>query len=402
MAFFKKSSGPAFYITKQDFDTISQKMKGVENLARFQPWQSRNVGQLSHRSLQTSSGCRAKNTSSSEDLKKRTQEGPDLGDFIAGVVPRDANWESYHGQLRLEKGQKGRLRLPPWLKTEIPIGKNFAKIKDDLRGLGLATVCEEARCPNIGECWGGESSTATIMLMGDTCTRGCRFCSVKTARAPAPLDPQEPIKTAEAVAKWGLDYIVITSVDRDDVADGGAAHIAQTVKAIKKLKPEQMVEVLTPDFSGQESCIDLVANCGLDVFAHNIETIERLTPFVRDPRAKYRQTLRVLERVKEVNPQMVTKTSIMLGLGEKDQEVEQTMKDLRQVGVDCLTLGQYMQPTKRHIKVVEYVTPEKYAHWEQRGNALGFSYTASGPLVRSSYKAGEFFIKNIVENRQKS
>ena len=249
-------------------------------------------------------------------LQEQLAEGPDLGDFIAGVIPRDTTWQTYEGQLKKEKGQKGRLRLPPWLKTNIPIGKNFAKIKEDVRGLGLATVCEEARCPNIGECWGGESSTATIMLMGDTCTRGCRFCSVKTARAPAPLDPNEPEKTAEAIAKWGLDYIVITSVDRDDVPDAGASHIAKTVRAIKRLKPSQMVEVLTPDFSGNNDCIDLVARSGLDVFAHNVETIERLTPFVRDPRAKYRQTLKVLERVKETVPSMVTKTSIMLGLGE--------------------------------------------------------------------------------------
>jgi len=330
------------------------------------------------------------------DLK----DGPDLSDFIAGVVPRNSTVHSYDGQLRLDKGQKGRLRLPPWLKTEIPVGKNFSKIKDDLRGLGLATVCEEARCPNIGECWGGESSTATIMLMGDTCTRGCRFCSVKTARKPPPLDPNEPEKTAAAIVKWGLDYIVITSVDRDDIPDGGAAHIAQTVRSIKQLKANQMVEVLTPDFGGNLDCVELVANAGLDVFAHNIETIERLTPFVRDPRAKYRQSLKVLEHVKKVQPDLVTKTSIMLGLGEKDEEVEQTMQDLRNVGVDCLTLGQYMQPTKRHLKVIEYVTPEKYAHWEKRGIELGFLYTASGPLVRSSYKAGEFFIKNIVETKR--
>jgi len=328
------------------------------------------------------------------------QDGPDLSDFIAGVVPRNSTVHSYDGQLRLDKGQKGRLRLPPWLKTEIPVGKNFSKIKDDLRGLGLATVCEEARCPNIGECWGGESSTATIMLMGDTCTRGCRFCSVKTARKPPPLDPNEPETTAAAIVKWGLDYIVITSVDRDDIPDGGAAHIAQTVRSIKQLKANQMVEVLTPDFGGNLDCVELVANAGLDVFAHNIETIERLTPFVRDPRAKYRQSLKVLEHVKKVQPDLVTKTSIMLGLGEKDEEVEQTMQDLRNVGVDCLTLGQYMQPTKRHLKVIEYVTPEKYAHWEKRGIELGFLYTASGPLVRSSYKAGEFFIKNIVETKR--
>ena len=183
----------------------------------------------------------------------------------------------------------------------------------------MATVCEEARCPNIGECWGGESSTATIMLMGDTCTRGCRFCSVKTARKPPPLDPNEPENTAVAIAKWGLDYIVITSVDRDDVSDGGAAHIAETVRSIKSLKPSQMVEVLAPDFGGNLDCVGLVAGAGLDVYAHNIETIERLSPFVRDPRAKYRQSLAVLKHVKKVQPELVTKTSIMLGLGKQRQ-----------------------------------------------------------------------------------
>ena len=266
--------------------------------------------------MHTASTKNCKASSDRDVLKARLSEGPELGDFIAGVVPRNSTWQTYEGQLKLAKGQGGRLRLPPWLKTEIPVGKNFSKIKSDVRGLGLATVCEEARCPNIGECWGGESSTATIMLMGDTCTRGCRFCSVKTSRAPPPLDPEEPEKTAIAIAKWGLDYIVLTSVDRDDLPDAGASHIAETVAAIKRLRPEQMVEVLTPDFAGNEECVDLVALSGLDVFAHNIETTERLTPFVRDPRAKYRQTLRVLERVKEVNPSMVTKTSIMLGLGE--------------------------------------------------------------------------------------
>ena len=251
---------------------------------------------------------------------------------------------------------------------------------------------------------GGESgtATATIMLMGDTCTRGCRFCSVKTSRAPPPLDPSEPENTAKAVSAWGLDYVVLTSVDRDDLLDSGAAHISETIKALKKHKPSLTVECLAPDFSGNEDCIELVAGkeTGLDVFAHNIETVERLTPFVRDPRAKYRQTLAVLEKAKFVRSDLVTKTSIMLGLGESNEEIEQTMKDLRHIGVDCLTLGQYMQPTKRHLRVVEYVSPEKFAHWEKRGNEMGFLYTASGPLVRSSYKAGEFFIKNIVEKRK--
>lgn len=336
-----------------------------------------------------------------DKLRAELDTGPDLGDFIGGVVPRNKEeWDEYSGKLKLDKGEK-RLRLPPWLKTEIPMGKNFSKLKKDLRGLKLATVCEEARCPNIGECWGGEkgTATATIMLMGDTCTRGCRFCSVKTARAPPPLDPAEPVNTAHAVAEWGLDYVVLTSVDRDDLPDAGAAHIAETIRELKIAKPELTVECLTPDFAGDLACVELVATSGLDVFAHNIETIERLTPFVRDPRAKYRQTLSVLKHAKDSKPNLVTKSSIMVGLGESDQEVEQTMKDLREVGVDCLTLGQYMQPTKRHLKVQEYVTPAKFAHWEEVGKELGFLYTASGPLVRSSYKAGEFFIKNIVEAR---
>jgi len=336
-----------------------------------------------------------------KEVRAQVADGPDLGDFIAGVVPRDQTYKEYEGKLKLGKGDK-RLRLPPWLKTEIPVGKNFSKLKKDLRGLKLATVCEEARCPNIGECWGGESgtATATIMLMGDTCTRGCRFCSVKTARAPPPLDPEEPHNTASAVVEWGLDYVVLTSVDRDDVEDAGSSHIAKTIQELKRQKPELMVECLAPDFGGNLSCVETVANSGLDVFAHNIETVERLTPFVRDPRAKYRQTLSVLAHVKQFKPSMVTKTSIMLGLGETDDEVRQTMLDLREVGVDCLTLGQYMQPTKRHLKVHEYVTPGKFAHWEEVGKDLGFLYTASGPLVRSSYKAGEFFIKNVVESRQ--
>jgi len=335
-----------------------------------------------------------------KELKAAMEDGPDLGDFIAGVVPREAEG-GYSGKLKLEKGDK-RLRLPPWLKTEIPMGKNFSKLKGDLRGLKLATVCEEARCPNIGECWGGEkgTATATIMLMGDTCTRGCRFCSVKTSRAPPPLDPMEPQNTADAVAAWGLDYVVLTSVDRDDLADGGAAHIAATVVALKETKPSLMVEVLSPDFSGSEEGVRAVASSGLDVFAHNIETVERLTPGVRDPRAKYRQTLEVLRKAKEAVPGLVTKTSIMLGLGETDDEVRTTMEELRGVGVDCLTLGQYMQPTKRHLKVKEYVTPTQFAAWEAVGKELGFLYTASGPLVRSSYKAGEFFIKNILEERR--
>jgi lipoic acid synthetase len=236
--------------------------------------------------------------------------------------------------------------------------------------------------------------------MGDTCTRGCRFCSVKTARVPPPLDPKEPVNTATAIASWGLDYIVLTSVDRDDLKDGGSAHIAETIREIKRQNPRIFVECLAPDFRGDRECIERIAMSGVDVYAHNIETVEKLTPYVRDRRAEYRQSLAALKLVKDINPGLITKSSIMLGLGETDAEVEQTMKDLKEAKVDCVTLGQYMQPTKRHLAVIEYVTPEKFKTWEEKGSELGFLYTASGPLVRSSYKAGEFFISSILKNRQ--
>ncbi|XP_046647644.1 lipoyl synthase, mitochondrial-like [Daphnia pulicaria] len=342
--------------------------------------------------------------SSTSKIKERLENGPDFSDFVQGKVSSDENWKDYAGKLVREKGDK-RLRLPPWLKTEIPVGKNFTKLKENLRGLNLHTVCEEARCPNIGECWGGgpdATATATIMLMGDTCTRGCRFCSVKTSKAPPPLDPNEPVNTAIAIAAWGLDYVVLTSVDRDDLPDQGSNHLSQTVSELKQRKPELLVECLTPDFRGDRDCVERIVRSGLDVFAHNIETVEELTWLVRDPRAKYQQSMDVLRYAKKVRPDVVTKSSIMLGLGETDDQVRKTLEDLRAANVDCVTLGQYMQPTKRHLKVTEYVTPEKFALWESVGKELGFLYTASGPLVRSSYKAGEFFIKNIIQNAKKS
>ncbi|CAB0028722.1 unnamed protein product [Trichogramma brassicae] len=331
-----------------------------------------------------------------DEFSKNLASGPQLEDFISGKSTE------YDGALKLEKGDKSRLRLPPWLKTQIPMGKNFSRIKSQLRNLGLSTVCEEARCPNIGECWGGGThgtATATIMLMGDTCTRGCRFCSVKTARAPPPLDPEEPKNTATAVTEWGLDYVVLTSVDRDDMPDGGASHIAATVKELKA-RSSILVECLVPDFQGNIECVKTIVASGLDVYAHNIETVERLTPFVRDRRARYQQSLKVLKAAKDANPDLITKSSIMLGLGETDEEVMQTMKDLRAAGVEAVTLGQYMQPTKRHLKVIEYVTPEKFKSWEKVGEELGFLYTASGPLVRSSYKAGEYFLTNILKEKK--
>ncbi|KAM7217337.1 hypothetical protein V8F06_007280 [Rhypophila decipiens] len=301
-------------------------------------------------------------------------------------------------------------RLPEWLKTPIPsagANPNFGKIKADLRGLNLHTVCEEARCPNIGECWGGSNkaaATATIMLMGDTCTRGCRFCSVKTSRAPPPLDPHEPENTAEALARWGLGYVVLTSVDRDDLADGGARHFAETIRRIKQKKPDLLVEALTGDFAGNLEHVKMVAESGLDVYAHNVETVEGLTPYVRDRRATFRQSLKVLEHVKAVKGKegIITKTSIMLGLGETEEELWETLRELRKVDVDVVTFGQYMRPTKRHLKVEKYVTPDEFDLWKQRALDMGFLYCASGPLVRSSYKAGEAFIENVLRKRAQS
>lgn len=337
------------------------------------------------------------------DRKKEVfdDDGPDLQDFISGELSEKSKWAEYRGNLKRQKGE--RLRLPPWLKTEIPIGKNYNRLKNTLRDLNLHTVCEEARCPNIGECWGGgeySTATATIMLMGDTCTRGCRFCSVKTARRPPPLDANEPYNTAKAIVAWGLDYVVLTSVDRDDLEDGGAEHFAKTVKHIKESEPKILVECLTPDFRGDLTAVEKIALSGLDVYAHNVETVRELQRFVRDPRANIDQSLSVLRHAKKVKPSVLTKTSIMLGLGETDEQIQNTLTELREAGVDCLTLGQYMQPTKRHLKVEEYVTPEKFAHWEKVGNEMGFLYTASGPLVRSSYKAGEFFLKNLLDKRK--
>ncbi|KAI1779077.1 Lipoyl synthase [Hypoxylon cercidicola] len=298
-------------------------------------------------------------------------------------------------------------RLPEWLKTPIPAGNaNYKKIKQDLRGLNLHTVCEEARCPNISECWGGSNknaATATIMLMGDTCTRGCRFCSVKTDRAPPPLDPHEPEHTAEALARWGLGYVVLTSVNRDDLADGGAHHFAETIRKIKAKKPSLLVEALTSDFYGNLDMVQVVAESGLDVYAHNVETVEAMTPYVRDRRATFRRSLQVLERAKKTRARdggsVITKTSLMLGLGEQEHELVDALKAIRGAGVDVVTFGQYMRPTKRHLQVEKYVSPEEFDMWKQRALDMGFLYVASGPLVRSSYKAGEAFIENVLRKR---
>eukprot|EP01004_Peranema_trichophorum_P005052 NODE_3930_length_1259_cov_47.803697_g3448_i0.p1 GENE.NODE_3930_length_1259_cov_47.803697_g3448_i0~~NODE_3930_length_1259_cov_47.803697_g3448_i0.p1 ORF type:complete len:346 (-),score=70.23 NODE_3930_length_1259_cov_47.803697_g3448_i0:221-1192(-) len=300
-------------------------------------------------------------------------------------------------------------RLPPWLKRELPGGEgqgNYIRIKKQLKGKKIATICQEGRCPNIGECWGGGSehtATATIMLLGDTCTRACRFCSVTTHPKPPDADPEEPLRVAESVAAWGVDYIVLTMVNRDDMEDGGARHVVDTVQNIKKVtKGKMLVECLVGDFDGKEGCVELVARSGLDVFAHNMETVERLTPRVRDRRAKYKQSLTVLERAKKEVPSLITKSSVMLGLGETEEDIQQVMRDLRSSGVDCLTFGQYLQADKSRMKVSRYVPPEEFDQWRIEGEKMGFLYVASGPFVRSSYKAGEYFLKNVIKAREKS
>lgn len=237
------------------------------------------------------------------------------------------------------------------------------------------------------------------MLMGDTCTRGCRFCSVKTSKTPPPLDPHEPEHTAEALSRWGLGYVVLTSVDRDDLLDGGARHFAETIAKIKQKAPTMLVEALTGDYAGDLDMVRMVAQSGLDVYAHNIETVEELTPMVRDRRAMFRQSLGVLEAAKKAKEGLITKTSMMLGLGETEEQIWNALKELRKIDVDVVTFGQYMRPTKRHMKVHEYVTPEAFELWRQRALDLGFLYCASGPLVRSSYKAGEAFIGNVIKKR---
>lgn len=294
--------------------------------------------------------------------------------------------------------KKPRVPKPEWLKVRAPTGDNYSRIKDLLGELKLATVCQEAKCPNIGECWSG--GTATFMLMGEVCTRGCRFCNIKTGNPKGAIDPFEPEKVAYSISQMNLKYVVITSVDRDDLPDQGADHFGRTVETIKKLDPKLIVEILTPDFRGERDCVNRVTDAKPDVFAHNVETVERLTPSVRDPRATYRQSLRVLEMVKERDPSRYTKSSIMLGLGEQDDEIRQTLVDLRASGCDVVTFGQYLQPTTRHLKVQEFIKPEQFKAWQSEAESMGFLYVASGPLVRSSYRAGEFFMEGVIERRR--
>ena len=286
---------------------------------------------------------------------------------------------------------------PPWLKVKAPGGERYTWIKNQARELGLHTVCEEAHCPNIGECW--SSGTATFMVMSDICTRGCRFCAVNTKRIGPPLDPDEPAKLSQTIAAMGLDYVVVTSVNRDDLEDQGANHFAECIRAIRANSPQTLIEVLIPDFQGRHDLVQHVIDARPEVIAHNIETVERLTPRVRDRRAGYRQSLDVLQAIKAAEPELATKSSIMVGVGETDDEVIAAMADLRAVGCDFLTIGQYLQPSKKHLKVDAFVTPEQFERYRTLGEGLGFRYVASGPLVRSSYKAGEFFIRQHLNER---
>ena len=284
------------------------------------------------------------------------------------------------------------IRKPSWLRVRAPAGENYTKVKQSLKLLNLHTVCEEARCPNISECWG--TGTATIMIMGDICTRGCRFCAVNSGK-PFLLDVDEPERVAKAIKEWGLKYVVITSVCRDDLEDGGAEHFAKTIKAIKLLSPTTIVESLIPDFRGNESSIKEIVKSEPEVLSHNIETVSRLTPKVRDARASYEQSLLVLKKIKDINSLIYTKSSIMLGLGESEEEVIQTIKSLRSVRVSILTIGQYLQPTPKHLPVIEFISPEKFNWFRGIAEQMGFVYVASGPLVRSSYRAGELFLEKI-------
>ena len=276
-------------------------------------------------------------------------------------------------------------RKPDWLRLNHSFTPKFKEVKSIVKENHLNTVCEEAMCPNINECW--SHGTATFMLLGDVCTRACKFCAVDTGNPRGRLDKKEPYKVAQSIKKMSLKYAVLTSVNRDDLADGGAKHYSNTIEAIKDFCPKVMVEALTPDFEGKNKSISILLSSSLDVFAQNVETVERLTARVRDPRAGYQQTLNVLEKAKKLNPEVLTKTSLMLGLGESTKEIQSTMVDAYSVGVEILTLGQYLRPTLNHLPVERYIPPEEFLHYKNMAKEIGFKEVASGPMVRSSYRA---------------
>ncbi len=318
------------------------------------------------------------------------------------IVESGRKYRTAAGFNAIKNGVKARAHAPAvvtgnkpkWLRAKLPAGAKFSSVRRTVREHRLSTVCEESMCPNIGECW--NHGTATIMVMGSVCTRACRFCAVDTGNPRGWLDPEEPENTARAVQLMNLRYVVITSVDRDDLPDGGAGHYAACVRAIKRLNPETAVEALTPDFQGVLPHVEVVLDSGLEVFAQNVETVRRLTHPVRDPRAGYERTIGVLAHAKRYRPKVLTKTSLMLGLGEHDREILETMDDLREAGVDILTLGQYLRPTPNHLPVERYVTPDEFDSYRREGLEKGFVEVVAGPLVRSSYRADRVLEKNNV------
>jgi len=289
-------------------------------------------------------------------------------------------------------------RKPAWLKVPLPGGEGYSRLKNMTRELGLHTVCEEARCPNVGECWSGDRATMTIMVLGDECTRRCRFCAVKTVDEAAAPDPQEPENVGRAIAQLDPGYVVITSVDRDDLADGGSGHYAACVREIHQRAPRTIVETLIPDYVGAQ--LETLLASAPEVLAHNVEVVPRLQRKIRDPRCSFERSLETLSGAKLISLDAVTKSSLMLGLGEDDHEVVDAMERLRGAGCDLLTLGQYLRPTKNHAPVIEYVTPERFDEYRALGEGMGFLHVASGPLVRSSYKAGELFAERFIRERR--
>ncbi len=289
-----------------------------------------------------------------------------------------------------EKRKALRKRLPPWFKTALPTGEaqdRFNATKSTIEGGSLHTVCEEARCPNIHDCWG--RGTATFMIAGEECTRGCRFCAVGTIRKPLPLDPEEPQRLAEAVKNMALSYVVITVVNRDDLPDGGASHYRECIDAIHEVRPDIGLEILCSDLDGNiEALAQLLDGAPLEVFAHNVECVPRMDSKVRDPRASFEQSKLILQEAKRIRPDILTKTSIMVGVGETDTEITDAMRDLRSIGVDLLTIGQYLQPSDRHLPIDRFPEPAKYADWDSEAREMGYKGVACGPLVRSSFRAG--------------
>jgi lipoic acid synthetase len=287
-------------------------------------------------------------------------------------------------------------RKPEWVKSKIFAGDKFARVIRTLKDLQLHTVCVEAKCPNLGECW--NHGTATFLILGDICTRNCKFCATKTGNPRGVVDYEEPERILRAVKEMNLDYVVITSVTRDDLPDQGAEIYATTVKLLKKAKPEILVEVLVPDLRAKLECIKKVTDAGVDVFAHNVEVVKRLTPSIRDRRASYETSLATLRIAKELNRNLFTKSGFMVGLGETNEEIIQTMREIRDVEVNFLTIGQYLQPSRNHAEVMKYYTPEEFREFEKIALSMGFDYVASAPLVRSSYMAGEFYLKTVKRN----